>query len=80
MTPGFVALLHDRVHACDLLDPLVDDLSAPDGPHDAVWANASLREVAIASGWGGVEVEGGIAGRDGESWLALSAVRDGVGA
>ena len=74
VTPGFVALLRDQGHPCDLLDPLVDDLSAPDGPYDA------LREVVDAAVWGGVEVEEGIAGRGGESWLALSAVRDGVGA
>jgi len=46
VTPGFVALLHAQGHACDLLDPLVDDLAAPAGPYDAVWANASLLHVA----------------------------------
>lgn len=45
VTPGFVALLRGQGHACDLLDPLVDDLSSPDGPYDAVWANASLLHV-----------------------------------
>ena len=46
VTPAFVALLREQGHACDLLDPLVDDLSSPDGPYDAVWANASLLHVA----------------------------------
>lgn len=137
VTPGFVALLREQGHACDLLDPLVDDLAAPEGPYDAVWANASLLHVArtdaptvlqrlaavtrpggllratlkegdgenwsthgaiarprhftywrapalaeavAASGWAGVDVRGGLAGNRGESWLAVSAVRDGVSA
>lgn len=46
ITPGFVALLREQGHAADLLDPLLDDLSSPDGPYDAVWANASLLHVA----------------------------------
>ncbi|NPC44226.1 class I SAM-dependent methyltransferase [Nocardioides sp. zg-1230] len=49
VTPGFVDLLRGQGHACDLLDPLVDDLVPPDGPpgvpYDAVWANASLLHV-----------------------------------
>lgn len=45
ITPGFVALLREQGHAADLLDPLVDDLLSPDGPYDAVWANASLLHV-----------------------------------
>lgn len=45
VTPGFVALLREKGHVCDLLDPLVDDLGSPDGPYDAVWANASLLHV-----------------------------------
>lgn len=48
ITPGFVRLLREQGHACDLLDPLVDDLASPDGPYDAVWANASLLHVARA--------------------------------
>ena len=45
ITPGFVALLREQGHACHQLDPLVDDLAAPEGPYDAVWANASLLHV-----------------------------------
>lgn len=45
ITPGFVDLLRAQGVGCDLLDPLVDDLSSPDGPYDAVWANASLLHV-----------------------------------
>lgn len=48
ITPGFVELLRGEGHACDLLDPLVDDLSVPEGPYDAVWANASLLHVRRA--------------------------------
>jgi SAM-dependent methyltransferase len=48
VTPGFVALLRGQGHACDLLDPLVDDLTCAEGPYDAVWANASLLHVARA--------------------------------
>jgi hypothetical protein len=40
-----VELLREQGHDCALLDPLVDDLSSPDGPYDAVWANASLLHV-----------------------------------
>ncbi|WP_210651426.1 bifunctional 2-polyprenyl-6-hydroxyphenol methylase/3-demethylubiquinol 3-O-methyltransferase UbiG [Nocardioides sp. SYSU D00065] len=46
VTPGFVDLLREQGHDCDLLDPLVDDLAAPDGLYDAVWANASLLHVS----------------------------------
>lgn len=45
ITPGFVELLREQGHDCALLAPLVDDLSSPDGPYDAVWANASLLHV-----------------------------------
>lgn len=45
ITPAFVALLREQGHAADLLDPLVDDLSSPEGPYDVVWANASLLHV-----------------------------------
>jgi SAM-dependent methyltransferase len=48
ITPGFVRLLREQGHACDLLDPLADDLAAPEGRYDAVWANASLLHVARA--------------------------------
>ena len=137
VTPAFVALLREQGHACDHLDPLVDDLTSPEGPYDAVWANASLLHVARAdlptvlgrlaevtrpggllqvslkegdgegwsthgtissprhftywraaeveavvraSGWGDVEVRQGAGGDRGETWLELSAVRDGVSA
>ena len=137
VTPAFVALLREQGHACDHLDPLVDDLTSPEGPYDAVWANASLLHVARAdlptvlgrlaevtrpggllqvslkegdgegwsthgtissprhftywraaeveavvraSGWGDVEVRQGAVGDRGETWLELSAVRDGVSA
>lgn len=46
ITPGFVALLREQGHDADVLDPLTDDLSSPDGAYDAVWANASLLHVA----------------------------------
>ena len=48
ITPAFVELLRERGHEADLLDPLTDDLAAPAGPYDAVWANASLLHVARA--------------------------------
>jgi SAM-dependent methyltransferase len=135
ITPGFVALLRRQGLEADLLDPLVDDPSSPEGPYDAVWANASLlhvrrgdlrtvlarlagvtrdggllrvslkegdgegwsthgsvrqprhftywrgpdvARVLAAAGWSEVEVVGGIAGPRTESWLEVSAVRDGV--
>jgi SAM-dependent methyltransferase len=135
VTPAFVALLREQGHACDPLDPLVDDLASPDGPYDAVWANASLLHVARddlptvlgrlaavtrpgglllmslkegdgdcwsthgtisgprhftywraadakavvrAAGWVDVVVRQALGGDRGETWLELSAVRDGV--
>lgn len=48
VTPGFVTLLRDQGHDADVLDPLTDDLASPEGPYDAVWANASLLHVARA--------------------------------
>ena len=135
ITPGFVALLRAQGVEADLLDPLVDDLSSPEGPYDAVWANASLLHVrrddlpvvlarlagvtrpggvlrvslkegdgegwsthgsvshprhftywrapelvavVSAAGWAGVDAEGGLPGTRGETWIALSAVRDEV--
>jgi SAM-dependent methyltransferase len=137
ITPGFVALLRAQGHACDLVDPLVDDLASPRGPYDAVWANASLlhvdrrdlptvlarlaavtraggqlrasfkegdgdgwsthgtisgarhftywrapelEAVAAGSGWTDVAVRRGLEGDRGETWLELSAARDGVSA
>lgn len=135
VTPGFVALLRGQGHACDLLDPLVDDLTWTEGPYDGVWANASLlhvaradlptvlarlaavtrpggllratlkegdgegwsthgavarprhftywrapalAEVVTAAGWVQVAVRAGLVGSRGESWLEVSAARDGV--
>ena len=45
ITPGFVSLLREQGHDADVLDPLTDDLGSPDGPYDAVWANACLLHV-----------------------------------
>jgi SAM-dependent methyltransferase len=45
VTPAFVDLLRESGAEADLLDPLVDDLTDPAGPYDAVWANASLLHV-----------------------------------
>ncbi|MBC2934366.1 class I SAM-dependent methyltransferase [Nocardioides sp. zg-1228] len=135
VSQGFVDLLRQRGWQADLLDPLVDDLTSPEGPYDAVWANASLLHVAradlptvlgrlaevtrpggllrislkegdgegwsthgsirhrrhftywradalhavvLGAGWAEVEVRGEISGKRSESWLEVSAVRDGV--
>ena len=135
VTPAFVALLREQGVAADVLDPLADDLSSPDGPYDAVWANASLLHVArgdlptvlarlaevtreggllrasfkegdgegwsthgsisrprhftywradalepvvAGAGWTSVAIRSGVHGSRGETWLELSAVRDGV--
>ncbi len=135
ITPGFVDLLRSQGVACDLLDPLVDDIASPEGSYDAVWANASLLHVrrddlptvlarlagvtrpggvlrvslkegdgdgwsthgsirrprhftywrahdlstvVEGAGWSEVAVRSGVAGSRGETWLELSAVRDGV--
>ena len=135
ITPGFVAHLRQQGHLADLVDPLVGDLSSPEGPYDGVWANASLlhvsradlptvlarlaavtvpggvlriavkegdgdgwsthgsvpdarhftywradalRAAVLGAGWSGVEVVTQVSGRRSESWLELSAVRDGV--
>jgi SAM-dependent methyltransferase len=48
VAPGFVALLREAGHEAEVLDPLTDDLRGPGGPHDGVWANASLLHVARA--------------------------------
>ena len=135
VSQGFVDLLRRRGWRADLLDPLVDDLTSPEGPYDAVWANASLlhvaradlptvlgrlaevtrsggllrislkegdgegwsthgsirhrrhftywradalRPVVLGAGWTEVEVRAEISGKRSESWLEVSAVRDGV--
>jgi SAM-dependent methyltransferase len=135
ITPAFVALLRDAGHDAYLVDPLVDDLSSPDGPYDGVWANASLlhvdradlptvlvrlaavtrpgglleaalkegdgegwsthgsissprhftywradelRPVVEGAGWTDVSIDSGVAGKRGETWLELSAVRGSV--
>jgi len=48
IAPGFVSLLRAQGHDADVLDPLTDNLASPDGPYDAVWANASLLHVIRA--------------------------------
>ncbi len=45
ITPAFVTLLREQGHDADVVDPLVDDLGAPAGPYDGVWADASLLHV-----------------------------------
>ena len=48
VTPAFVELMRADGYDADVLDPLFDDLSAPDAPgtrYDAVWANACLLHV-----------------------------------
>ena len=86
VTPGFVALLRRRGHACDLLDPLVDDLTSPDGAHDAVWANASLLHVlrrdlpTVLARLASVTRPGGLLRAslkegDGEGWSTHGSVR-----
>lgn len=137
ITPAFVTLLREQGHGCHLLDPLVDDLSSPQGPYDAVWANASLlhvarrdlptvlsrlaavtrdggllrvsvkegdgegwsthgsisnprhftywrapalEEVVAGAGWSGVSIRSEVAGKRGETWLELTAVRRAVAA
>lgn len=85
ITPGFVALLREQGHACDLLDPLVDDLSSPDGPYDGVWANASLLHVrrndlpAVLERLAGVTRPGGVLRislkeGDGEGWSTHGSI------
>ena len=87
ITPGFVALLHEQGHACDLLDPLVDDLSSADGPYDGVWANASLlhvrradlpdvlRRLAAVTRPGGV-LRVSLKEGDGDGWSTHGTVRN----
>ena len=86
ITPGFVALLREQGVDADLLDPLVDDLSSPEGPYDAVWANASLLHVrrddlaTVLSRLAAVTRPGGLLRAsvkegDGEGWSTHGSVR-----
>jgi SAM-dependent methyltransferase len=86
ITPAFVALLREQGADADLLDPLVDDLSSPAGPYDAVWANASLLHVqradlatvlarlAAVTRTGGV-LRVSVKEGDGEGWSTHGSVR-----
>lgn len=85
ITPGFVALLRAQGVEADLLDPLVDDLSSPEGPYDAVWANASLLHVrrddlpVVLERLAGVTRPGGVLRvslkeGDGEGWSTHGSV------
>ena len=87
ITPAFVTLLREQGHACDLVDPLVDDLSSPQGPYDAVWANASLLHVArhdlstVLSRLAAVTRDGGllrlsVKEGDGEGWSTHGSIRN----
>ena len=87
VTPGFVELLRGQGHPCELLDPLVDDLSSPDGPYDAVWANASLLHVrrgdlpTVLGRLAAVTRRGGVLRvslkeGDGEGWSTHGSVRN----
>jgi SAM-dependent methyltransferase len=83
VTPAFVELMRSRGHESELLDPLTDELG---GPHDGVWANASLlhvarpdlptvlRRLAAATRPGGVLVMSLKEG-DGEGWSTHGNVR-----
>lgn len=86
VTPTFVALLREQGLTADLLDPLVDDLSSPEGPYDAVWANASLLHVAradlpiVLSRLAAVTRESGVLRAsfkegDGEGWATHGSIR-----
>lgn len=86
VTPAFVALLREQGHAADVLDPLVDDLSSPEGPYDAVWANASLLHVdradlaTVLSRLAAVTRHGGVLRAslkegDGEDWSTHGSIR-----
>jgi SAM-dependent methyltransferase len=86
ITPAFIALLRGQGLDADLVDPLVDDLSSPDGPYDAVWANASLLHVdrshlatvmarlAAVTRTGGV-LRVSVKEGDGEGWSTHGSVR-----
>ncbi|MBD3914677.1 class I SAM-dependent methyltransferase [Nocardioides hwasunensis] len=87
VTPGFVALLRERGHEADVLDPLVDDLTSAEGPYDGVWANASLLHVArtdlpvvlarlaVATRPGGL-LRASLKEGDGDGWSTHGAVRN----
>ena len=86
ITPAFVALLREQGADADLLDPLVDDLSSPEGPYDAVWANASLLHVdradlpTVLARLAAVTRHGGVLRLavkegDGEGWSTHGSVR-----
>lgn len=83
---AFVTLLRQQGHACDLIDPQVDDLSSSEGPYDAVWANASLLHVArhdlstVLSRLAAVTRHGGplrlsVKEGDGEGWSTHGSIR-----
>lgn len=87
ITPAFVTLLREQGHGCDLIDPLVDDLSSPQGPYDAVWANASLLHVGrhalptVLSRLAAVTRDGGllrlsVKEGEGEGWSTHGAIRN----
>jgi SAM-dependent methyltransferase len=87
ITPGFVALLREQGHDADCLGPLVDDLASPDGPYDAVWANASLLHVeradlpTVLGRLAGVTRAGGslriaVKEGDGDGWSTHGSVPD----
>ncbi len=42
---SFVRLLREQGHDAEVLDPLTDDLTSPEGRYDGVWASASLLHV-----------------------------------
>ncbi len=48
VSTGFVELLRQQGVPADVLDPLHDDLSSPDGSYDGVWASACLLHVERA--------------------------------
>jgi SAM-dependent methyltransferase len=86
ITPAFVALLREQGHAAEVLDPLTDDLTSTDGPHDAVYANASLLHVArtdlptVLARLAGVTRPGGllrlsVKEGDGDGWSTHGSIR-----
>ena len=87
ITPAFVTLLREQGRGCDLIDPLVDDLSSAQGPYDAVWANASLLHVArrdlptVLARLAAVTRDGGllrlsVKQGDGEGWSTHGSIRN----
>ena len=86
ITPGFVDLLRSQGDVCDLVDPLVDDLSSSEGSYDAVWANASLLHVrrddlptVLVPAGGGHPSRRGARGSlkegDGDGWSTHGSIR-----